>query len=267
MGEFSYCPLYFKKPPPFQRNPPVKVNTLVAGLDSDRSITSSHRSTGTGTGGNSSRIARIPEEENSSLEKNHQTTGSSGGESSSSSSGGSSLAPSSKGRQRRRKSRPQIIGIGKNNNLPPPAPPPPSTAADAKQKKNPSSNLGVGGGEDTFDEEDDELDMSWPGTPYKRLMYLILAPIMFPLYYTLPDARRENRRKFVALTFIGSILWIAFFSYLMVMNGIQNKKWVRTKLTHNRCFCNLCCRKKNLLYRIFLIKVRIEQQNGMNYEL
>lgn len=40
-------------------------------------------------------------------------------------------------------------------------------------------------------EEDVEqpLDLSWPDTTRKQLTYIILAPIMFPLYVTLPDVR------------------------------------------------------------------------------
>ena len=33
---------------------------------------------------------------------------------------------------------------------------------------------------------------------------------------TLPDTRRSSMRNFFPITFIGSILWIAVFSYLMV---------------------------------------------------
>uniref|UniRef100_F1LFJ1 Sodium/potassium/calcium exchanger 1 n=1 Tax=Ascaris suum TaxID=6253 RepID=F1LFJ1_ASCSU len=39
---------------------------------------------------------------------------------------------------------------------------------------------------------------------------------MLPLYFTLPDAKRTSSKRFFIVTFIGSIFWIAFFSYLMV---------------------------------------------------
>ncbi|KAF8794894.1 sodium/potassium/calcium exchanger 2-like [Argiope bruennichi] len=68
------------------------------------------------------------------------------------------------------------------------------------------------------DEEEDEkpLDLSWPDTWHKRLNYVLLAPIIYPLYLTLPDTRKPEKRKYFVITFVGSILWIAVFSYLMV---------------------------------------------------
>ncbi|MEQ2265815.1 hypothetical protein XENORESO_013024 [Xenotaenia resolanae] len=39
---------------------------------------------------------------------------------------------------------------------------------------------------------------------------------MFLLWLTLPDVRKPASRKFLILTFLGSIFWISIFSYLMV---------------------------------------------------
>ena len=58
--------------------------------------------------------------------------------------------------------------------------------------------------------------MSWPKTFRKRITYLLVAPIIFPLYLTLPDTRTPRGKKFFPITFMGSILWIAAYSYLMV---------------------------------------------------
>ncbi|RZF41460.1 hypothetical protein LSTR_LSTR000174 [Laodelphax striatellus] len=72
---------------------------------------------------------------------------------------------------------------------------------------------------DTMDEEDEgnePLDMGWPDSARKRLTYLLVAPIVFPLWLTLPDTRTPRGKKFFPITFIGSILWIAAYSYLMV---------------------------------------------------
>ncbi|CAB3229104.1 unnamed protein product [Arctia plantaginis] len=68
------------------------------------------------------------------------------------------------------------------------------------------------------DLEDDTtpLDMSWPSGFRKRLTYLLVAPIVFPLWITLPDTRTPRGKGLFPITFIGSIVWIAFFSYLMV---------------------------------------------------
>ncbi|KAK7115452.1 sodium/potassium/calcium exchanger 2-like isoform X2 [Littorina saxatilis] len=70
--------------------------------------------------------------------------------------------------------------------------------------------------EEKLEEEDEPLDLSWPDTWKKRITYVLLAPIMFPLYVTLPDVRRPEKKKWFPVTFIVSILWIAGFSYLMV---------------------------------------------------
>lgn len=42
-------------------------------------------------------------------------------------------------------------------------------------------------GEDA--EEPEALDMTWPDTNRKRITYVLIAPIVFPLWLTLPDTR------------------------------------------------------------------------------
>ncbi|XP_048042137.1 sodium/potassium/calcium exchanger 2-like isoform X5 [Megalobrama amblycephala] len=66
------------------------------------------------------------------------------------------------------------------------------------------------------DEEDQPLSLSWPETGRKRFTYLIILPIVFPLWITLPDVRKASSKKFFPISFLGSICWIAAFSYLMV---------------------------------------------------
>ncbi|KAM4829766.1 sodium/potassium/calcium exchanger 1 [Thomomys bottae] len=72
--------------------------------------------------------------------------------------------------------------------------------------------------EDEDEEERDEepLSLEWPASRQKQAIYLFLLPIVFPLWLTVPDVRREESRKFFVITFLGSIIWIAMFSYLMV---------------------------------------------------
>ncbi|XP_029698217.1 sodium/potassium/calcium exchanger 1 [Takifugu rubripes] len=70
--------------------------------------------------------------------------------------------------------------------------------------------------EEDEEKEDEPLSLEWPDTPRKQATYLFLLPIIFPLWFTIPDVRNEKSRKFFAVTFLGSILWIAVFSYLMV---------------------------------------------------
>ncbi|XP_078540198.1 sodium/potassium/calcium exchanger 1 [Lissotriton helveticus] len=74
--------------------------------------------------------------------------------------------------------------------------------------------------DDDSDEEEEELEeplsLEWPDTKRKQITYLFLLPIVFPLWLTVPDVRSPKYKKYFALTFLGSILWIAIFSYLMV---------------------------------------------------
>ncbi|KAK6755571.1 hypothetical protein RB195_014129 [Necator americanus] len=64
--------------------------------------------------------------------------------------------------------------------------------------------------------DEQPLDLSWPDAPLKRVIFLLLAPITFPLALTLPDVRKPSWRSWFIVTFVGSVLWIALFSYLMV---------------------------------------------------
>ncbi|XP_048146903.1 sodium/potassium/calcium exchanger 2 isoform X1 [Corvus hawaiiensis] len=70
--------------------------------------------------------------------------------------------------------------------------------------------------ENEEDEEEQPLSLAWPETRRKQATYLLVLPIVFPLWATLPDVRKPTSRKFFPITFFGSISWIAFFSYLMV---------------------------------------------------
>ncbi|KAF1499597.1 Sodium/potassium/calcium exchanger 2, partial [Eudyptes chrysocome] len=66
------------------------------------------------------------------------------------------------------------------------------------------------------EDEDQPLSLAWPDTARKQLTYLLVLPIVFPLWVSLPDVRKPRSRKFFPITFFGSISWIAVFSYLMV---------------------------------------------------
>ncbi|XP_041853326.1 sodium/potassium/calcium exchanger 1 [Melanotaenia boesemani] len=70
--------------------------------------------------------------------------------------------------------------------------------------------------EEEEEQEDEPLSLHWPETRRKQATYLFLLPIVFPLWLTVPDVRNQKSRKFFAITFLGSIMWIAIFSYLMV---------------------------------------------------
>uniref|UniRef100_A0A3P9CFG6 Sodium/potassium/calcium exchanger 1 n=1 Tax=Maylandia zebra TaxID=106582 RepID=A0A3P9CFG6_9CICH len=70
--------------------------------------------------------------------------------------------------------------------------------------------------EEEEEEENQPLSLGWPETRRKQATYLFLLPIVFPLWLTLPDVRNLESRRYFAITFIGSIIWIGAFSYLMV---------------------------------------------------
>ncbi|XP_065356475.1 sodium/potassium/calcium exchanger Nckx30C [Calliphora vicina] len=65
-------------------------------------------------------------------------------------------------------------------------------------------------------DEPEPLSMAWPDTARKRLTYILVAPLLIPMWLTLPDTRTPKGKKLFPVTFIGSIVWIAAFSYLMV---------------------------------------------------
>ena len=45
-------------------------------------------------------------------------------------------------------------------------------------------------GEVSDDDDDTKpIDLSWPDTTRKRITYVIVAPLIFPLWLTLPDTR------------------------------------------------------------------------------
>ncbi|CAD6999165.1 unnamed protein product [Ceratitis capitata] len=67
-----------------------------------------------------------------------------------------------------------------------------------------------------IEDEPEPLSMAWPDTARKRLTYILVAPLLIPMWLTLPDTRTPRGKKYYPVTFIGSIVWIAAFSYLMV---------------------------------------------------
>jgi sodium/potassium/calcium exchanger 2 len=88
-----------------------------------------------------------------------------------------------------------------------------TTLASDRPNGNIDTTLDTG---NDLEEEPEALSMAWPDTTRKRITYLLVAPILFPLWLTLPDTRTPKGKKWFPLTFIGSIVWIAAYSYLMV---------------------------------------------------
>ncbi|XP_049278064.1 sodium/potassium/calcium exchanger Nckx30C isoform X2 [Anopheles funestus] len=86
----------------------------------------------------------------------------------------------------------------------------------ASDRPNGNIDTTIDSGNELEEEPPEALSMSWPKGARKRITYLLVAPIIFPLYLTLPDTRTPRGKKFFPVTFIGSIMWIAAYSYLMV---------------------------------------------------
>ncbi|CAN0326250.1 unnamed protein product [Lampetra planeri] len=71
-------------------------------------------------------------------------------------------------------------------------------------------------GDDGDEAIEEPMSLAWPDSTRKRAIYLLVLPIVFPLWLTLPDVRKPAARQYFVVTFLGSIVWIALFSYLMV---------------------------------------------------
>ncbi|XP_040818906.1 sodium/potassium/calcium exchanger 2 isoform X2 [Ochotona curzoniae] len=93
---------------------------------------------------------------------------------------------------------------------------PTSDSSEPVQNGNLSHSIEVTEAQTADEEEDQPLSLAWPPNPRKQVTFLIVLPIVFPLWITLPDVRKASSRKFFPITFFGSITWIAVFSYLMV---------------------------------------------------
>ncbi|XP_023982532.1 sodium/potassium/calcium exchanger 2 isoform X3 [Physeter macrocephalus] len=93
---------------------------------------------------------------------------------------------------------------------------PSSDASEPVQNGNLSHSIEAAEAQTGEDEEDQPLSLAWPSDTRKQVTFLVVFPIVFPLWITLPDVRKPSSRKFFPITFFGSITWIAVFSYLMV---------------------------------------------------
>ncbi|XP_006881339.1 PREDICTED: sodium/potassium/calcium exchanger 2 isoform X2 [Elephantulus edwardii] len=93
---------------------------------------------------------------------------------------------------------------------------PPSDASEPVQNGNLSHTIEAAEAQAAEEEEDQPLSLAWPSNRRKQVTFLIVLPIVFPLWITLPDVRKPTSKKFFPITFFGAISWIAVFSYLMV---------------------------------------------------
>ncbi|NXI49207.1 NCKX1 protein, partial [Chloroceryle aenea] len=92
----------------------------------------------------------------------------------------------------------------------------PSSDSDTSEDSSSTSEEDSDDDSTEDDDMDEPLSLAWPDTRKKQAIYLFLFPIVFPLWSTMPDVRNPDSKKFFVITFFGSIIWIAVFSYLMV---------------------------------------------------
>lgn len=68
--------------------------------------------------------------------------------------------------------------------------------------------------EEEEDDEEQPLNLEWPDTTRKQVMYLFIFPIVFPLWLTLPDVRRNVRNSSrIPILFTDSKLSKAYLEY------------------------------------------------------
>eukprot|EP01084_Bolivina_argentea_P317495 550490_1 len=65
-------------------------------------------------------------------------------------------------------------------------------------------------------EEEEGISLKFPENTKGRIMYILSAPIMYTLYFTVPDVRKEKWKSCWPLAFLNSILWLGVYSYFMV---------------------------------------------------
>jgi len=66
--------------------------------------------------------------------------------------------------------------------------------------------------------ENDNISIAFPvNKGWKcKLQWVLTIPLIFPLWCTLFDVREKKFEKYYGLTFIGSMIWLGIFSFLMV---------------------------------------------------
>ena len=69
-----------------------------------------------------------------------------------------------------------------------------------------------------IDDDDDALDVHWPsdGTVGEKVLYILLAPLTYSLWVTIPDVRKARWESWYPVAFLMSIVWIGVFSYFVV---------------------------------------------------
>lgn len=74
--------------------------------------------------------------------------------------------------------------------------------------------------EDKKAESDDDYEnpvtSGLKGNVFSKLLCIVSMPLTIPMYLTIPDPNNEKFKKFFPLSFLGSLVWIIIFTYIMV---------------------------------------------------
>ena len=62
-----------------------------------------------------------------------------------------------------------------------------------------AANANEDANDNNEEEESKPLDLSWPTGFKKRVTYVFLAPILFPLWLTLPDTRHAKGKRLISI--------------------------------------------------------------------
>jgi hypothetical protein len=89
--------------------------------------------------------------------------------------------------------------------VPPPLPPPPTTTDYYKPKESRSG-----------EEEVSPLVKPTEGGLWAQVSWAITVPIHALCRATMPDCKKERWRHWYPFTFLMSMIWISFYSYIMV---------------------------------------------------
>lgn len=77
--------------------------------------------------------------------------------------------------------------------------------------------------DDDDEEKEEPLSLEWPDTRRKQATYLILLPIIFPLWLTVPDVR--NQVETHTLSRNVSMLCSTFASFTLSNRNQENSSW------------------------------------------
>ena len=67
-----------------------------------------------------------------------------------------------------------------------------------------------------MEEVDEPLDLSWPTTLKQQITYVLVAPLMFPLWIILPDVRRPVSLYFFLIIFVDCVFFHLFVFCLLL---------------------------------------------------